>query len=70
MWNNQKQQKFVFLYVKLTTFFDQYLNKRLSKQSVVVVVVVVGEGVWGWWFETPSGPLLRHCNEGQTNHVY
>ena len=31
-------------------FFDLYLNKRLSKQS------------WGWWFETPSRPLRRHCN--------
>ena len=31
-------------------FFDLRLNKRLSKQS------------WGWWFETPSCPLLRHCN--------
>ena len=29
-------------------FFDLRLNKRLSKQS------------WGWWFETPSHPLLRH----------
>ena len=26
------------------------LNKRLSNQS------------WGWWFETPSRPLWRHCN--------
>ena len=26
------------------------LNKRLSKQS------------WGWWFETPSHSLWRHCN--------
>ena len=31
-------------------FFDIRLNKRLSKQS------------WGWWFETPSRSLLRHCN--------
>ena len=31
-------------------FFDLRLNKRLSKQS------------WGWWFETPSWSLLRHCN--------
>ena len=31
-------------------FFDLRLNKRLSKQ-------------WqGWWFETPSCPLWRHCN--------
>ena len=31
-------------------FFDRCLNKRLSKQS------------WGWWFETPSCSLWRHCN--------
>ena len=31
-------------------FFDLGLNKRLSKQS------------WGWWFETLSCPLWRHCN--------
>ena len=31
-------------------FFDLRLNKRLSKHS------------WGWWFETPSRPLWRHCN--------
>ena len=30
--------------------FDLSLNKRLSKQS------------WGWWFETQSCPLWRHCN--------
>ena len=31
-------------------FVDLRLNKRLSKQ-------------WsGWWFETPSSPLWRHCN--------
>ena len=32
-------------------FFDLVLNKRLGKQS------------WGWWFETLSCPLWRHCNE-------
>ena len=32
-------------------FFDLRLNKRLSKQW------------WGWWFETPSHPLWRHCEE-------
>ena len=32
-------------------FFDLRLNKRLSIQS------------WGWWFETTSRPLLRHCDE-------
>ena len=31
-------------------FFDLRLNKRLSKQS------------WGWWSETPSCSLWRHCN--------
>ena len=31
-------------------FFDLRLNKRLSKQS------------WGWWFETLSWSLWRHCN--------
>ena len=31
-------------------FFDLPLNKRLRKQS------------WGWWFETPSRSLWRHCN--------
>ena len=29
------------------------LNKRLSWQS------------WGWWFETPSHPLWRHCDAQQ-----
>ena len=32
-------------------FFDLRLNKRLSKQP------------WGWWFETLSWSLWRHCNE-------
>ena len=31
-------------------FFDLHPNKRLSKQW------------WGWWFETLSCPLWRHCN--------
>ena len=31
-------------------FFDLRLNQRLSKN--------------GWWFETLSRPLWRHCNEG------
>ena len=34
----------------LGVFFDLRLNKPLSKQS------------WGWWFETPSRSLWRHCN--------
>ena len=32
-------------------FFDLRLNKRLSKQP------------WGWWFETLSWSLWRHCND-------
>ena len=32
-------------------FFHLRLNKRYSKHS------------WGWWFETPSCSLWRHCNE-------
>ena len=31
-------------------YFDLRPNKQLSKQS------------WGWWFETPSRQLWRHCN--------
>ena len=31
-------------------FFDLRLNKLLCKQW------------WGWWFETPSRRLWRHCN--------
>ena len=34
-------------------FFDLRPNKRLSKQS------------WGWWFETLSCSLWRHCNDIQ-----
>ena len=32
-------------------FFYLRLNKLLSKQP------------WGWWSETPSCSLLRHCND-------
>ena len=38
-------------------FFDLRLNKRLSKQS------------WGWWFETPSHSLWRHCNEYNMQYI-
>ena len=31
--------------------FDLRPDKQLSKHS------------WGWWFETPSRPLWRHCND-------
>ena len=39
-------------------FFDPHLNKRLRKQW------------WGWWFETPSHPLWRHCNSCARHHPY
>ena len=39
-------------------FFDLCLNKRLSKQY------------WGWWFETPSRSLWRHCYECTTITLY
>ena len=43
-------------------FFDLRLNIRMSKQC------------WGWWFETPSRPLWRHCNDkwtqGQTRVLW
>ena len=50
-----KYFEFVFEFERPVTrsfdvFFDLHLNKRLSKQS------------WGWWLETPSGSLWRHCN--------
>ena len=38
--------------MELDVFFDLHLNKWFSKQS------------WGWWFETLSCSLCRHC------HVY
>ena len=36
-------------------FFDLHLNTQLSKQS------------WGWWFETLSRPIWRHCNAAGNN---
>ena len=39
-------------------FFDQRLNKQLSKQS------------WGWWSETPSRSLWRDCNAISSSYVY
>ena len=38
-------------------YFDQRLNKRLSKES------------WGWWFETLSRPLWRHNNANNVRIV-
>ena len=37
---------------------DLHLNKRLSKQS------------WGWWVETPSRSLWRHCNADPLNKPF
>ena len=36
---------------RFDVLFELRLNKQFSKQS------------WGWWFETPSHPLWRHCND-------
>ena len=41
--------------VSFDVFFDLRLNIRLSKQW------------WGWWFETPSCSLWRHCNALEVN---
>ena len=38
-------------------FFNLRLNKWLSKQW------------WGWWFETLSCPLWRHCSECGLPHL-
>ena len=38
--------------------FDLRLNKRLSKHW------------WGWWFETPSWPLWRQCNDTKIKWFY
>ena len=39
-------------------FFNLRPNKRLNKQS------------WGWWFETLSRPLWRHCKDICLHHIY
>ena len=38
-------------------FFDLRLNKRFCKQGC------------GWWFETLSCPLWRHCNDYRTKDI-
>ena len=43
-------------------FFDLRLNKRLSKQDLRLNKRLSKQS-WGWWFETPSHSLWRHCNE-------
>ena len=39
---------------KGTRSFDIFLDLRLNKRF--------GKQRWGWWFETSSHPLWRHCN--------
>ena len=39
-------------------FFDLRLNKRSSKQ------------LWGWWLQTLSCPLWRHCNVSTLRVIY
>ena len=43
---------------ELWYFFDLCQNEWLSKQSR------------GWWFETPSCPLWRHCNVSMWMHYH
>ena len=38
--------------------FELRLNKQLSIQS------------WGWWFETPSRPLWRHCDVFKQSYLH
>ena len=38
----------------VTRIFDVFLYLHLSKR--------LGKQSWGWWFETLSSPLWRHCN--------
>ena len=60
MWNSSVTSEFPSqrpVTRSFDVFFDLCLNKRLSKQS------------WGWWFETPSYSLWRHCNE-PINYVH
>ena len=38
----------------VTRGFDVFFNLRLTKR--------LSKHWWGWWFETPSCPLWRHCN--------
>ena len=42
----------------INVFFDLSLNKRSSKHW------------WGWWFETQSCSLWRHCNVHQPSFQY
>ena len=39
----------------VTRSFDVFLDLRLNQR--------LGKQWWGWWFETPSSSLWRHCNE-------
>ena len=38
----------------VTRIFNVFLYLRLDKQ--------LSKQSWGWWFETPSHPLWRHCD--------
>ena len=50
-WDTSYISKECQFHALIDVFFDLLLNKRLSKQP------------WGWWFETPSWPLWRQCND-------
>ena len=40
----------------VTRSFDVFLKLRLNRQ--------LNKQSWGWWFETRSRSLWRHCNDG------
>ena len=54
-WRYQMEHFSALLAICARYLFDLRLNKRLSKQS------------WGWWFETISCPLWRHCNDNDSS---
>ena len=52
LWSAPEVSEWVIKFTDLSGDSGQWgLNKHLSKQW------------WGWWFETPSCPLWRHCND-------
>ena len=40
----------------VTRSFDTSVDLRLNKRQL-------SKQLWGWWFETPSRPSWRHCND-------
>ena len=49
-------------WIPLTKASDAELDLRLNKR--------LGKQPWGWWFETPSCQLWRHCNGFVVNDYF